>query len=232
MVRAEIEGRPFCSFDLATMEYKNLADLRRDYSLRGLSESTIDPDPFTQFSAWFDEYVNSKPIEPNAMVASTVGSAGRPSSRVVLLKGFDRNGFVFFTNYESKKAADLDLNPQVALHFFWPELERQINISGTVTRTSREESEAYFATRPVESRIGAWASRQSRVLVSRQELEERVAEMQTRFEGAEIPCPPFWGGFRVRADRFEFWQGRQNRLHDRIVYTRLGDAWAISRLSP
>lgn len=214
------------------MENSTLADLRRDYSLHELSESTVDPDPFAQFSTWFDEYLNSEPVEPTAMVASTVGRDGRPSSRVVLLKGFDRDGFVFFTNYESKKAVELDANRAVALHFFWPELERQVNVVGSATKISREESEAYFASRPVESRIGAWASKQSAVLESRKELEDSVAEIRARFEGMDIPCPPFWGGFRVTPDRFEFWQGRTSRLHDRICYERESGGWKIFRLYP
>ncbi len=214
------------------MENKNLADLRRDYSLQELSKSSIDRDPFAQFSIWFDEYLNSKPLEPNAMVVSTVDRDGRPSSRVILLKGFDRDGFVFFTNYESKKAADLDSNPRVALHFFWQELERQINIIGSAAKIAREESEAYFASRPLESRIGAWASKQSSVLASRKELEDSVAEVRARFEGKDIPCPPFWGGYRVTPYRFEFWQGRQSRLHDRICYEQKNGGWQIYRLSP
>lgn len=214
------------------MEIKNLAELRREYSREELSETTVDHDPFAQFATWFSEYVNSKPLDPNAMVVSTAGDGGRPSSRVVLLKGFDRNGFVFFTNYESKKASELDANPQAALHFFWPELERQVNVSGPVAKTSREESEIYFALRPIESRIGAWASQQSRVLQNRQELEDRVAELRARFDNGDIPCPDFWGGYRVIPDRFEFWQGRENRLHDRICYEQADGGWKIFRLSP
>ena len=209
-----------------------LADLRREYSRHGLSENSVDADPFAQFSAWMNEALNSEIIEPTAMTASTVDAAGRPSSRVVLLKGIDAQGFVFFTNYDSKKASDLDINPNISLHFFWPDLERQVIISGTTAKTSREESEEYFAKRPVESQIGAWASKQSSVLQTRKELEDGVAEIGQRFAGQEIPCPPFWGGFRVTPESFEFWQGRASRLHDRICYTRNGNAWMISRLSP
>ena len=209
-----------------------LADLRREYSRHELSESSVDADPFAQFSAWMAEAMNSEVIDPTAMTASTVDAGGRPSSRVVLLKAFGPDGFVFFTNYESKKAGDLAVNANISLHFFWPDLERQIIISGAAVKTTREESEGYFAKRPVESRIGAWASKQSSVLETREELEGRVAEIRQKFDGQEIPCPPFWGGFRVTPDRFEFWQGRASRLHDRICYTLGGNEWTISRLSP
>jgi pyridoxamine 5'-phosphate oxidase len=210
----------------------NLADLRREYSLKELSESTIFADPFAQFSTWMDEALASEVIDPTAMTISTVDAAGHPSSRVVLLKKFDHEGFVFFTNYASKKASDLKENPNISLHFFWPDLERQVIISGTAAKTSPEDSAEYFASRPAASRIGAWASMQSSVLAGRQELEERIAATRERFAGQEIPCPPFWGGFRVTPSRFEFWQGRQSRLHDRICYTLDGEVWTISRLSP
>ena len=210
---------------------RNLADIRREYSRQELSEASVAADPFVQFGNWFDEYVASGPLEPNACTVSTVGSDGSPSSRVVLLKGFDDRGFVFFTNYESKKARDMEAEPRVAMHFFWPELERQIEITGRAEKTSREESEAYFATRPVDSKLGAWASKQSSPLESRDELAKRFAEMQARFDG-EVPCPDFWGGFRVVPTRFEFWQGRPNRLHDRICYESGGGKWKISRLFP
>lgn len=211
---------------------KNLADLRRDYSGQELSEDSAAKDPFVQFANWFEEYLNAAPPEPSAMTVSTAGADNVPSSRVVLLKGFDARGFVFFTNYESKKARDLTENPQVALHFFWPELERQVQIRGTAEKTSREESETYFATRPVASKLGAWASKQSELLESRSELEARVTELRSRFDSDEIPCPPFWGGFRVTPTKFEFWQGRPSRLHDRICYERADDAWKIIRLYP
>ena len=209
-----------------------LADLRRDYSLKELSKATVDTDPFAQFSAWMNEALKSAVIEPTAMTVSTVDADGRPSSRVVLLKGFDANGFVFFTNYQSKKAVDLSLNPNISLHFFWPDLERQVIVNGTVAKTTREESEVYFASRPLDSRIGAWASKQSSVLTNREDLAKRVADIRERFAGQEIPCPPFWGGFRVTPCRIEFWQGRKSRLHDRICYTLGDDNWVISRLSP
>ena len=214
------------------MDEIRLRELRRDYSSRELSEETIDADPFKQFSAWMAEALNSQIIDANAMTIATVDAQNRPSSRVVLLKGFDTDGFVFFTNYESKKAADLAGNRSIALHFFWPQLERQVMINGAAQKTPREESEEYFATRPLESRIGAWASNQSHVLESRAELVKKIAEVRARFEGKDVPCPPFWGGYRVTPDRFEFWQGRESRLHDRIVYILSEGSWRTARLSP
>lgn len=209
-----------------------LADLRRDYSLQELSRSSVDGDPIVQFTKWMSEALDSAVIEPTAMTVSTVNSSGVPSSRVVLLKGFDEKGFVFFTNYESRKASDIAENANVSLHFYWPDLERQIIINGTASKTSREESETYFAKRPRESRIGAWASKQSSVLAGREELEKRVSEIREKFEDGQIPCPPFWGGFRIKPSRIEFWQGRKSRLHDRIVYEWGDDKWNILRLSP
>lgn len=211
---------------------KNLAELRRDYSLQELSETSVAADPLIQFANWFEEYLSSAPLEPNAFVLSTVGSDFSPSSRVVLLKGFDPTGFVFFTNYQSKKARDLNENPRVALHFFWPELERQVEVEGRAEKTSREESEAYFGSRPIPSKIGAWASRQSELLSGREELDERVDEVRAQFGDEDIPCPPFWGGYRVLPTRFEFWQGRPSRLHDRICYELKAGEWNISRLYP
>lgn len=212
-------------------ENTDLAALRRDYSRQELSEDAVAADPFVQFSNWLEDYKNSAPHELNPMTLSTAGRDGRPTSRVVLLKGFDAGGFVFFTNYGSAKAKQLAENPQAALHFFWPELERQIGIEGKVEKVSREESESYFLSRPLESRIGAWASKQSSVLNTRKQLEDKIAEVSERF-GDDVPCPQFWGGYRVVPDRFEFWQGRPSRLHDRIVYTMDGGDWQISRLSP
>lgn len=210
----------------------NLSELRREYALQELSEDSVAADPFVQFANWFNEYLSSGPIEPSAVLVSTVGDDGSPSSRVVLLKGFDPSGFVFFTNYESKKGRDLSSRPSVALHFFWPELERQVAIAGRAERISREESETYFASRPFESRLGAWASKQSEQLSSRKELEDRLEEIRGRFSDGEIPCPPFWGGFRVVPTRFEFWQGRPSRLHDRICYEMDNGDWRIIRLYP
>ncbi len=209
----------------------NLADLRRDFASHELLESTIADDPLEQFKVWFDEALAYDVIDANAMTVATVGPDGRPSVRVVLLKGYDHNGFVFFTNYGSKKGTDLIGNPNTVFHFFWPQLDRQIGIYGSVEKTSREESAEYFNSRPVDSRIGAWASAQSSVIVSREELEQRFSEFKEKF-GDEVPLPDFWGGFRLTPTKFEFWQGRQNRLHDRIVYALSDNAWAITRLSP
>ena len=211
---------------------KNLADLRREYSLQELSKSSVAGDPFVQFANWFDEYMTAEPLEPSAMTVSTVDRDGSPSSRVVLLKGFDPDGFVFYTNYESRKGRDLEANTRVALHFFWPELERQIGIAGVAEKTSREESESYFATRPQASKLGAWASKQSEDLSGRQELEERFKDASARFDTNEIPCPPYWGGFRVVPSLFEFWQGRPSRLHDRIRYELVNGTGKITRLYP
>ena len=211
---------------------KNVADLRRDYSLQELSEDAVAADPFAQFANWFDEYLASQPNEPSAFVLSTVGSEGDPTSRVVLLKGFDEHGLVFFTNYTSKKARDIAHESRVAMTFFWPELERQIHVRGVAEKTSREESESYFASRPDASKLGAWASKQSSELADRSELEEEFETLKKRFEGSEIPCPEFWGGFRIVPSRFEFWQGRRSRLHDRICYKLENGKWRIFRLYP
>lgn len=213
------------------MQKHELADLRRDFSAAGLSESEVSTSPFEQFSAWMDDALNADVEDVNAMTLSTVGADGHPSARVVLLKFFDDQGFVFFTNYESKKGTDLSANPHAVFHFFWPQLDRQVAIYGSVEKTSREESERYFKSRPIESQVGAWVSAQSRVIASRDVLDEKFAVLQEKF-GDSVPLPPFWGGFRLTPDKFEFWQGRQNRLHDRICYEFLADKWRITRLSP
>lgn len=210
---------------------RELADLRRDFSSNGLAEASVAANPFDQFALWMDAALNADIIDTNAMTVSTVGDDGRPSARVVLLKHFDAESFCFYTNYESKKGTDLIHNPFTVFHFFWPQLDRQIAIYGRVEKTSREESEKYFNSRPVDSRLGAWTSSQSSVIESRDVLEQRFEDFREKY-GDDVPLPPFWGGFRLTPDKFEFWQGRQNRLHDRIVYERDGESWQIRRLSP
>ena len=213
------------------MDRQELADLRRDFSAKGLDESDADADPLVQFGKWMTDALAADIRDPNAMTLATVGEDGRADARVVLLKFFGPEGFLFFSNYESKKARDLAANPHAALHFFWRQLDRQVSISGSVQKTSREESEKYFRSRPVDSRIGAWASNQSRVIESRAFLETRFRELKEKF-GDNVPLPDFWGGFRLTPERFEFWQGRENRLHDRLLYTQRPGGWKIERLSP
>jgi pyridoxamine 5'-phosphate oxidase len=213
------------------MDRNELADLRRDFSSKGLLETDVDLDPVTQFGRWMNDALLSEIPDPNAMTLATVGEDGRPDARVVLLKFYGPDGFAFFTNYESKKGCDLAANPYAILHFFWPQLDRQVSIYGPVEKTSREDSEKYFHSRPVDSQIGAWASNQSRVIESREFLEQRFNEFKEKF-GDEVPLPDFWGGFRLTPERFEFWQGRQNRLHDRIVYSLENESWRTVRLSP
>ena len=199
----------------------------------GLRRVDLDPSPIKQFAIWFQRALTSNLPEPNAMTLATVGKNGAPSARVVLLKSFDEHGFTFFTNYLSPKARDLDENPLVALVFFWAALQRQVRITGSVSKVTREESGEYYHTRPVGSQIGAWASGQSSVLLSREELERRFAEVEQRYKGHVIPLPEHWGGYRVTPDAIEFWQGRPSRLHDRFRYARQeGGAWVIDRLSP
>ena len=206
---------------------------RHDQYARGaLDEAGADLDPFQQFAAWFADAHEATVPEPNAMTVATATPDGRPSARVVLLKGYDAHGFVFYTNYESRKGRELEVTPYVALVFFWPALERQVRITGSVSRVSRDETERYFQSRPRGSRLGAWASRQSAVVGDRAEVEARLAELDRQY-GDDIPAPPHWGGYRVAPDTFEFWQGRPNRLHDRLQYTRQPDgSWRIERLSP
>jgi pyridoxamine 5'-phosphate oxidase len=198
-----------------------------------LDEQTIDRDPIKQFRKWFAEAVAAKLPLPEAMSLATVNSEAKPSARMVLLKQVDDDGFVFFTNYQSAKAKELEENPNVALVFFWSQLERQVRVEGTVSKTSDAESQAYFATRPRESQIGAWASPQSSVISGRAELESKQVELEKLYEGAAVPWPEHWGGFRVKPSRVEFWKGRIGRLHDRIVYEREDDGtWSMKRLAP
>ena len=209
-----------------------LAELRNDYARGSLDEQHVEADPIRQFQLWFQQALDAKVPEPNAMTLATVDEQGQPSARIVLVKGADERGFVFFTNYESRKGHDLTINPRASLLFYWIELERQVRIEGKVEKTSAQESDAYFASRPVGSRIGAWASEQSREIASRTQLEEREKAFAERF-GEHPPRPPQWGGYRLVPARIEFWQGRPSRLHDRILYLREADTgWRISRLSP
>jgi len=210
----------------------HVARLRKEYTRAGLKESDADPNPIEQFRRWFDEVLAADPHEPNAMTVATTTPDGRPSARIVLLKGFDERGFVFYTNYEGRKSGELETNPYAALVFYWGELERQVRIEGRVSRVSEEESDAYFAGRPRGSQLGAWASEQSRQLQDRSALEERLRELEAEYEGREVPRPPFWGGYRVEPEVIEFWQGRENRLHDRLVYRRAEVGWKIERLQP
>jgi pyridoxamine 5'-phosphate oxidase len=212
----------------------DIADLRKEYTLLGLRREQLSPDPFVQFRSWFEESVRvAGSDEPNAMTLATTDRDGRPSARVVLLKGYSPHGFVFFTNYESRKATQLAENPFAALSFYWPWLERQIQIEGAIDRVTREESEKYFNRRPKGSRLGAIASRQSEIIPNREMLERRLAELTVTYAKADPPTPETWGGYRLTPDRFEFWQGRENRLHDRFCYIRAGEnLWRIDRLSP
>jgi len=214
------------------MTHFDLAALRKDYALSSLSETDVDADPIRQFDRWFAEAVTAQVAEPNAMTLATASRDGVPSARIVLLKGVDQNGFVFFTDYRSRKGAELSENPLAALTFLWKEIERQVRISGAVSRVSAAESESYFRTRPLGSRLGAWVSHQSAVIPSREDLEQRLHAVTERFGSGDVPLPPHWGGFRVAPDEIEFWQGRANRLHDRLRYRRGESAWQLERLSP
>lgn len=211
---------------------KQVADIRVDYTKGELDEAQVSSDPTLQFEQWFQEAVTSEVMEPNAMSLGTVLN-GRPSVRIVLLKGFDERGFVFYTNYESRKAKEITSEPHVALTFFWPELQRQIRIEGRIEKISAKESDDYYASRDRLSRLGAWASPQSSVIEDRSELEALVNEVNARFDGQEeIPRPEHWGGYRVEPDYLEFWQGRSSRLHDRITYTKEAGSWNVTRIAP
>jgi len=210
----------------------DVSAIRKDYRLQSLDESQAAADPFGQFKTWFEEAVSAKVQEVNAMVLSTVSKDGRPSGRVVLLKDFNNNGFSFFTNYKSPKGADLAQNPFASLTFFWPELERQIRIEGVATKLTDEESKKYFDSRPWESKVGAWASNQSEIILNRTELENKFQNFSTKFKNTDVPKPEAWGGYRLKPDYFEFWQGRSGRLHDRLSYLIENESWKIARLSP
>jgi pyridoxamine 5'-phosphate oxidase len=205
---------------------------RRDYGKGRLLEREAEPDPLRQFDAWFDEAVRADLLEPNAMALATVDADGQPSVRIVLLKGYDARGLVFYTDYTSRKGRELEANPRAALCFWWGELERQVRIEGSVHRVSDEESDAYFASRPRESQLGAVASSQSEVIASREALERRLRKVTTRHQDQPIPRPPNWGGYRLVPSAIEFWQGRESRMHDRLRYRRSGRRWIIERLSP
>jgi pyridoxamine 5'-phosphate oxidase len=211
----------------------SLADLRHEYMQRGLRESDLHADPFEQFRLWFEQAVDAEVLEPNAMTLATATPDGRPSARMVLLKGFGPEGFVFFTNYESRKGHELAANPRAALIVHWGALERQVRIEGTVTKTTPMESDTYFHSRPVGSQLGAAVSHQGEVIPGRSVLEERLRELEQRYVDQEVPRPDYWGGYRVTPEVIEFWQGRPNRLHDRLHYRRKEDgSWLVERLSP
>jgi pyridoxamine 5'-phosphate oxidase len=211
----------------------SVADLRKEYTFRGLSEADAHPNPFEQFKLWFNQALAAQLPEPNAMTIATATSDGKPSARMVLLKDYDERGFVFYTNYNSHKGQQLVKNPWAAIAFWWAELERQVRIEGRVEKVSEAESDEYFHSRPKGSQLGAWASNQSQAVESREVLEQRLQQLKDEYENKEIPRPPHWGGFRVIPDEIEFWQGRPSRLHDRLLYRRGEDgSWTIQRLAP
>jgi len=210
----------------------SLADLRREYTLASLDLGDVDADPFAQFTRWFEDARHAEILEPNAMTLATADEHGRPSARIVLLKEVTPRGFVFFTDYRSRKGQELGANPSAALCFYWKEIERQVRIAGAVERVTTEESATYFRSRPLGSRIGAWASIQSAVIPGRDWLEAEVERVSGTYPEGDVPLPPHWGGYRVIPEILEFWQGRASRLHDRLCYGRDGDGWRIERLSP
>ncbi|MCZ7591549.1 MAG: pyridoxamine 5'-phosphate oxidase [Kiritimatiellae bacterium] len=209
-----------------------LARLRREYTLRGLSEADAPDEPWALFSKWMFEAIDSRMAEPNALIVATADANGHPGVRTVLLKNFDERGLVFFTNYHSRKGRELESNPRASALLFWKELERQIRVDGPVTKVTDEESDLYFQSRPFDSRIGALASPQSEPIKNREQIETAFTELHTKYEGATVPRPSHWGGYRIVAETMEFWQGRLNRLHDRFRYTRQGAIWHRDRLAP
>lgn len=212
---------------------KNLADYRRVYLKGELQEKELPNDPLIMFQEWFNQIETLKDrVEVNAMTVSTIGVDGFPRSRVVLLKEFNKEGFIFYTNYNSEKGKSLDNNPKICLSFFWPDFERQVIIQGKAEKSSEEKAKEYFALRPRGSQLGAWASNQSSEIESRQVLEQRLKELQEKFEEQQVPKPEFWGGYLVRPEKYEFWQGRANRLHDRILYKKESNKWHLKRLAP
>lgn len=213
------------------MDDKEIQNLRRQYSKSTLSASSVSKDPFKQFEKWFQDVLKSGFLEPNAMTLATATKAGKPSARIVLLKGIHDNGFVFYTNYKSKKGKEIEENPYGSLLFYWDKLERQIRIEGTIEKVSQKESEEYFNTRPYKSRVGAWASKQSSVIESRSAIVKEFLKYMMKFKN-HVPLPDVWGGYRLIPDSFEFWQGRPNRLHDRVRYIKNKSGWKIDRLAP
>jgi pyridoxamine 5'-phosphate oxidase len=209
-----------------------IEEIRRGYARAELRKGDLDPDPLTQFGRWLGEAVAADLLEPTAMTLATADGEGRVSARMVLLKGYGPQGFVFYSNYASRKAAQLAVNPHAALVFYWPQLERQVRVEGTVEKLPREASETYFRSRPRGSQLGAWASPQSQPLRDREELRGRAAAADERFAGREVPLPDHWGGYRLRPSALELWQGRPDRLHDRFRYDREGDGWRLERLAP
>ena len=214
------------------MGRSSLKNIRRDYKHSELSKTSVNKDPFVQFNNWFNEIVNAKIIDPSAMVLATVAEANMPSARIVLLKEVDVKGFVFFTNYLSRKAKDLETNPNASLLFYWKEMDRQLRIEGIIEKVKTKISEDYFHTRPRESQISAWVSKQSSIIPDRNFLDKKYGELDEEFGNDEIPLPDFWGGYRLIPEYFEFWQGRESRLHDRICYRKEKGNWKIFRLAP